>query len=120
MKLNQYHLSVLSIFTLSLLVILSCKKLHDSPKVDTAKITSADITVLYSGPQAADGCGWLIKTDIADSTFSVPDLPAQYLVNKLKLHIAYHRLATRFYCGDVPRSNDPGITEIKLDRIKTR
>jgi hypothetical protein len=120
MKLNQYHLSVLSVFTLSLLIILSCKKLHDSPKVNTAKIISADATIINTGPQAADGCGWLIKTDIADSTFNVPDLPTQYQVNSLKLHIAYHTLATRFHCGQVPISEDPGITEIKLDTIKTR
>ncbi len=118
MKLNLYHKSVLSILALSICVILSCKKSDHSR--GASKIISADATIINTGPQAADGCGWLIQTDIADSTFNVPDLPVQYQVNNLKVHIAYHTLATRFYCGQVPVGKDPGITEIKLDTIKTR
>ena len=120
MKPNQHCLAVFGVFALLLFVVLSCKKLRDSPKVDNSKIISADVTVIYSGPQAADGCGWLVKTDVADSIFSVPDLAAQYQVNNLKLHITYHRLATRFYCGDISMSQAPGITEIKFDTAIAR
>jgi len=115
MKLNLYNKSALSILTLSVCIILSCKKSDYS----TANIIEADATI-NTGSVAADGCGWLIQTETPDSTFSVPDLDAKYMINNLKVHISYHKLATRFYCGQVPVSQNSGITEIKLDAIATR
>jgi len=115
MKLNLYHKSILSILALSVCSILSCKKGDHA-----TNIINADATIINTGSTAADGCGWLIQTDSPDSTFSVPDLPAKYMVNNLKVHIAYHKLATRFYCGQVPAQKDLGITEIQLDAIATR
>lgn len=115
MKLNLHHKSILSILGISVCAVLSCKKSDHA-----TNIINADATIINTGPQAADGCGWLIQTDSPDSTFNVPDLPAKYMINNLKVHITYHKLATRFYCGDVPRSQDNGITEIQLDAIATR
>ncbi|WP_183579944.1 hypothetical protein HDF18_25575 [Mucilaginibacter sp. X5P1] len=115
MKLNLFYKSILSILTLSVCVILSCKKSDHA-----TNIINADATVLNTGSTAADGCGWLIQVETPDSTFSIPDLPAQYQVNNLKVHIAYHKLATRFYCGQLALAKDPGITEIELDAIKKR
>jgi hypothetical protein len=115
MKLNLYHKSVLSILALSVCAILSCKKSDHS-----TTILNVDATIINTGPQAADGCGWLIQTESPDSTFSVPELPAKYMINNLKVHIAYHKLATRFYCGQLPAAKDPGITEIELDAIAKR
>ncbi|SDT39221.1 hypothetical protein SAMN05216490_3319 [Mucilaginibacter mallensis] len=115
MKLNLFYKSILSISTLSVCAILSCKKSDHS-----TNIINADATIINTGSSAADGCGWLIQTDSPDSTFSVPDLPAKYMINNLKVHIAYHKLATRFYCGQLPAAKDPGFTEIELDAVETR
>lgn len=115
MKLNLYHKSILSILGLSVCAILSCKK-SDNP----TKFLNVNATIINTGSVAADGCGWLVETESPDSTFSVPELPAKYMINNLKVRISYHKLATRFSCGQVSSPKDPGITEIELDAVATR
>jgi hypothetical protein len=55
---------LIGILTLSIIIIFSCTKEN---KV-TGPTISTDATIIDAGPVAADGCGWLIKTD-ADSIF---------------------------------------------------
>jgi hypothetical protein len=97
------------------LTILSCKKNNG-----TAQLVTADATIINGGPAAADGCGWLIKIDATDSIYNAPNLTAKYQVDRLKVNITYHKLSTRFYCGDVVPALDPGMTEIQLTTIKIR
>lgn len=94
---------------------MSCKKAGN-----TKQVLTADATIINEGPPAADGCGWLIKIDATDSIYNAPNLDAKYQVDNLKLNITYHKLSTRFYCGDIVITKDPGITEIQLNTIKTR
>jgi hypothetical protein len=94
---------------------LSCKKSDNNKTV----IITEDAIVLDKGDIAADGCGWQIKGSLTDSTYSPQNLNAKYMVNNLRVHIAYHKLAPRFYCSDISNNAGPGITEIQLDSIRT-
>ncbi len=113
---KQFIISCIGILTIGAIVISSCKKTNSN---QTHSFTE-NATIIDSGSLAADGCDWLIKTDITDSVYNVPNLPAQYHVNNLKVHITYHKLATRFYCGMIPLPQNKGITEIQLDIIEKK
>jgi len=93
---------------LSIIYISSCKK-------DESKFTE-DATVIYTGPLAADGCGWLIKSAATDSTYSPKNLAASFQVDGLKIHVSYDKLKTRYHCGQI--ANSPGITQITIKSIK--
>jgi hypothetical protein len=111
-----FKLQHLFFATLALLILtaLSCKKNDNS-----SSVKSMDAIVINTGPQAADGCGWLIKA-ANDSIYNATNLTSQYQVDSLKVHITYRKLAPRFYCGNIVRTLNPGITEIQLNTITKR
>jgi len=100
----------LPVMLLLALVIPSCKKLGSS----SATLTS-NATIVYSGPIAADGCGWLIRLN--DSTeFSPVNLSADFQQDNLKVNINYAQLSTRIFCGML--AGNPGILQIKINNIQ--
>jgi hypothetical protein len=120
MKLNKLSLGLsIAIISLIISLIFSYKKGNSSKGNNVnpnIPIISTNATIIDEGDPAVDGCGWIIKTDEADSTFNVPDLAGQYKIANLKVHIDYHKLTTRYFWG----FNPVGITEIKLDTITAR
>lgn len=116
MNLNKLFVSCIIVsLVISAFFVQSCKKGTDSK----ITIIIEDAIVVNTGDPAADGCGWLLKTN-TDSTYNAPNLAVQYQVNNLKIHIAYHKLTTRYYCGQLPIPQNHGITQVQLDTIKTR
>jgi hypothetical protein len=95
------------------MIVSSCKKSDSS-----ILIISEDATIIDRGDIAADGCGWQIITK-TDSTYVPQNLNSQFQINNLPVHITYHKLKTRYYCGQVANNPGSGITEIQLDNIIT-
>ncbi|MDB5131573.1 MAG: hypothetical protein JWR02_1322 [Mucilaginibacter sp.] len=113
MKLTPPLISLfIIIFLLPVLIIISCKK----QPVNLSGIT-ADATVIDGGNPAADGCGWEMKINSTDSLYSVPNLPIAFQTANLQVHITYHKLSTRYYCGMIANNPGPGMTEIQVDAI---
>ena len=55
-------------------------------------------TIVYGGPVATDGCGWLIKID--DTHTYQPDvLNAVFLRDQLPVKIMYELTSDKFICG---------------------
>ncbi len=112
-KLPKPIICVVMLFTLA---ILSCKKNNN-----TAQMVTADATIINEGPVAADGCGWVVRINGSDSTYSPTNLAAQYQVDSLQVHIKYQRLSQRFLCGfiNLPKS-EAGIPEIQINSISKK
>jgi hypothetical protein len=104
-----------AILVVAIATTAACKKGATNKPI----IFSEDATILDEGDPAADGCGWLIKTS-SDSTYNASALDNQYKINNLKIHIAYHKLKPRYYCGFQAIPQNGGITEIQLDSIRTK
>ena len=116
MKLTKTHrLLFIVLLTLPVSLIFSCTKEN---KV-TGPTVTADATIIYTGSEIADGCGWLIKTD-ADSVFNAPNLATKYQVDKQKVHITYRTLTTTYFCGQISALQNRGITQIAIYTIKVR
>ncbi len=93
------------------LAIFSCKKNNNSGQVVTA-----DATIINSGPVAADGCGWVVRINGSDSTYSPTNLATQYKIDSLQVHITYKRLSQRFSCGAI----GGGIPAIQINAISKK
>jgi hypothetical protein len=106
MNLTKQFITLIFILVLPALIISSCKKGTNDIK--------ANAIIIDTGDPAADGCGWLIKINSTDSTYSPKNLPVLYQIDSLKVHISYKRLTTRFGCGMSPGH---GYYQIQLDAI---
>lgn len=72
------------------LILCACNK---TPSLTTAQ-------VIYSGPIALDGCGWLIET--AQETYMPELLDSSFQIDSLQIFINYDLLGYRSACGLVP------------------
>ena len=79
-------------------------------------MVTVDATIINSGPVEVDGCGWLIKINGSDSTYSPTNLATQYKVDSLQVRITYKRLSQRFLCGVA----GSGISEIQINAISKK
>lgn len=71
-----------------------------------------EVTVLNTGLEAADGCGWMIKSG---STYYKPvNLPSKYQIDGSTINVSYHLLNTNYSCG-LGNSKYP---EVSIDKIK--
>jgi len=93
-------------------IISACKK----PSQALPGKQHINATVHYSGPVAADGCGWLIKMDSDSIEYSPVNLAASFQKDNLKVNVTYTLLTTRFHCGML--ADAPGIPEIRIENIK--
>jgi hypothetical protein len=87
-------LKIVSVIALIVITAIACTK---SDSENTVVITEA--VVINSGAVAADGCGWLIKIPVTDSTYSPVNLAEDYKVNNLKIKVRFHPMSTKFTCG---------------------
>ena len=87
LKLLKLIICMLILFNLS---VLSCKKNN------TKQMITANATIINTGPVAVDGCGWIVKINGSDSTYSPTNLATQYQVDSLQVRITYQRLSERF------------------------
>ena len=114
---NKKHMKTTRLITLTLIsvsttiagAIWSCNKENKVKQTYTE-----DAIIINTGPVAADGCGWELKTS-TDSIYSPVNLDAQYQVNNLNVHITYEKPGTKFRCGMLAKN--PGVTQIQLDNI---
>jgi hypothetical protein len=96
----------LIILSLALTSFTACKKDENA--------LVADAIVKYTGPLAADGCGYLIETD--NTTYKAENLPAEFEKDNMVVHIRYKVLNTKYYCGLLPQNG--GITNIHINSIE--
>ena len=82
------HLLILALVVISMGN--SCKKdIHD--------ISFKEGTILDGGPQAADGCGWLIRVD--SISYSPVNLQDDLRKHGQKIRIRFEILDEKFDCG---------------------
>ena len=62
-------------------------------------VVTTEAVVINSGDIAVDGCGWLIKIPVTDSTYSPVNLAEDYKINNLKVKVRFHPMSTKFACG---------------------
>ena len=74
------------------LILCTCNK---TPSLTTAR-------VIYSGPIALDGCGWLIET--AQETYMPELLDSSYQIDSIQIFINYDLLGFRSACGLAPNA----------------
>lgn len=87
-------LKIATIVTFVIITAIACSKSNGDK---AAVITEA--IVINSGAVAADGCGWIIKIPVTDSTYSPVNLAEDYKVNNLKIKVRFHPMTTKFTCG---------------------
>jgi hypothetical protein len=87
------------IYAATLLVAFSSITFLACKKNDPYAAVTTDAVVLNSGAPAADGCGWIIRIPVTDSTYSPVNLSNEYKVSELKVRVKYKPLPTKFSCG---------------------
>ena len=100
-------LKIASAFIVATITAVACTK---SDSENAAVITEA--IVINSGAVASDGCGWIIKIPVTDSTYSPVNLAEDYKVNNLKIKVRFHPMKTKFTCGWGAK-----IREVTIDNI---
>ncbi len=100
-------LKITSLLAVITIIIIACTK-SDSPNA----VVISEAIIYNTGPVAADGCGWTLKTTTNDSTYSPQNLDDQYKVNNLKVKVRFHPLKTKFQCGWGAQ-----LREITIDNI---
>lgn len=55
-------------------------------------------TIIFTGPVATDGCGWLIKIDDTH-TYNPDVLNAAFQQDQLMVKISYELTSDKFICG---------------------
>ena len=102
--------TLLKIVSMVALVVITAMACNKSNNENAAVITEA--VVINSGAVAADGCGWIIKIPVTDSTYSPVNLAEDYKVNNLKVKVRFHPMSTKFTCGWGAK-----IREVTIDNI---
>lgn len=94
----QQKLPSIIFFTLFLIVSYACTKQPIPTPEDSLTQTSVTAQVINTGPVAADGCGYLIRT--ADNQdLKAVNLDAVFMQNKLKVSLTYTTSSKKFSCG---------------------
>jgi hypothetical protein len=110
MKLNLVKPFLLFI-TLLLIVSLACNKENSNKSKKDPLIANdlgVSVYVVFTGIVAADGCGWLIKTDSA--YYHADNLPEEFLSDSLNVNVKYDLLLeSKFQCGMLPDNRLPVI-----------
>ena len=96
---------ILFVISVALLIVVgsSCKK-ENGEKSVAAKTNAL---IIYTGPIAADGCGWLVKID--SSAYYAENLPLEYQKNNLAVDVSYEKISSGFQCGLDPKNILPSI-----------
>ena len=98
---------------LSLLILsVACMKNHSCISEPDVK-TSSTAKVYYTGPEAADGCGWVITIN-STSYRPTTELAAEYQVNELPVTISYKLTNSNYACF----KSATGILQIQILSIK--
>jgi len=97
---------ILFVISVALLIVVgsSCKKENGSKSV--VRITASAL-IIYTGPIAADGCGWLVKID--SNAYYAENLPLEYQKNNLAVDVSYEKISSGFQCGLDPKNILPSI-----------
>jgi hypothetical protein len=86
----KYFLLLATFFGVSCTKEQSCENCIDN--------TVHNATIVFGGPLATDGCGWLVKTD--DGHTYHPDLlNVDFQHDQLPVRIAYRQTSDTFICG---------------------
>ena len=83
-------------------------------KTDKA-LLMADATVINSGSQALDGCGWLIKID--NDFYSPTNLSEDNKVANKQVKINYYLLSSKFDCASGTANS---LTGAKFSQIEIK
>ncbi len=72
--------------------------------------------VVFTGSEAADGCGWLLKIS-EELTYKPEQLEDEFKVDGTEVRISFRILDSSFSCG-FPSPNSPSFQKIRLRRIE--
>ncbi|MEO8764943.1 MAG: hypothetical protein ABI416_11675 [Ginsengibacter sp.] len=89
----KYLLIAITLFGIGCAKDKSCENCQDNNK-DPYK----NATVVFGGPVATDGCGWLIKID-ATHTYHPDALNVAFQQDQLPVKIDYELTTDQFICG---------------------
>ena len=106
-------ISLAVVLGLITLIALSCNK--GNTTAVKPLLSGVKATIVYTGPVAADGCGYLVQLDSA-TWYHADNLPAQFQKDKLTVTIAYNVSTAIFQCVMTP---DPHIPVIHINNIKS-
>lgn len=87
----KYCVIVITFFCFSCTKDRSCENCLDNSSYKNA-------TIVYEGPVATDGCGWLIKAD-STHTYHPDVLNVAFQKDQLQVKITYELTADKFTCG---------------------
>jgi len=99
---------------LSLLIFsVACMKNHSCISDPETDVKSSKAKVYNTGPEAADGCGWVIEIN---STMYRPtsELASEFQVNELPVTISYKLTNSNYACF----KSATGILQIQVLSIK--
>ncbi len=97
---------------LSLLIFsVACMKNHSC--ISEPDVKSSNAKVYYSGPEAADGCGWVIEIN-STSYRPTTELPTEFQVNELSVTVSYKLTNDNYPCF----KSANGIKQIQITSIK--
>jgi hypothetical protein len=84
----------------------------------SASISESDLRaqVVFTGSEAADGCGWLIQVS-EDLIYKPEDLDEKFKVDGLEVSVSFKLLASSYTCG-FPSPSSPKFQNIKISKIK--
>ena len=100
------------ILLIGLLLTLSCKKSKTESEVfPTGTFIDVPMTVLYTGPVAADGCDWCL-VDSGFVYFSPENLDVSFKVNNTQVFVTYKYAGTRFGCGNNVNGKGPAVLKV--------
>ena len=102
------------IFLIGLLLTFSCKKNKNDSQAEvfpSGTFVDVPMTVLYTGPVAADGCDWCL-VDSGFVYFSPENLDVSFKVNNTQVFVTYRYAGTRFGCGNSIPNKGPAVVNI--------
>lgn len=89
----------------------ACMKNHSC--ISEPDVKSSNAKVYYTGPEAADGCGWVIQVN-STSYHPTTELAAEFQVNELPVTVSYKLPNSNFAC----LKSATGIQQIQILSIK--
>ena len=97
-----------SLLSLLTFIFISCS--------DSLKENNVKAQVVFTGSEAADGCGWLIQVS-EDLTYKPEDLDEKFKVDGLEVSVSFKALDSSYTCG-FPSPSSPKFQNIKISKIK--
>jgi len=95
-----------------LIFSVSCMKNHSCISEPDVK-TSSNAKIFYTGPEAADGCGWVIEIN-STSYRPTTELATEFQVNELPVTVSYKLTNENYPCF----KSASGIKQIQITSIK--